>query len=496
MIRLPAPSNAFTRRMLAGHGWLGLVFGALLYILCFTGTLLVLVDQLSRWEQPDVPRVSVLTDDRLAAIVQRAEARARIEGRQDGMILRLPSPELPRLTVLAYADGRQPVEWAVDAQGRMGDRIQQPFVAFAQAVHFNLTAPGAIGRYLVGIFGMVLLASIATGILAHRRIFKDAFRLRWGGARRRSNAELHNRIGLWALPFHLVVSLTGSLLGLSGLILLILALIAYRGDQQKALVALLGPQPTEDARPAALPPLAPMLAEVRRQVPGAEITQVQYQHFGTRGQLAQLAVAAPGHLARNETFTFSGEGRLLGKIGFTDGSAGMRLYGMITPLHYGTYGGLPLKLIYVALGAGLTLIVATGGAIWLGRRREQGRAAPRLERVWPAILWGQPVALLLAALASMAGLPGLPIYWGAALGAVIAALATSRAEMVAAWGRRVTFALAAALSLLHLALVRPADPVALAIDAALVAPGLWFALRAGLRRYPITRPSESTSKLL
>ncbi|WP_293878312.1 MULTISPECIES: PepSY-associated TM helix domain-containing protein [unclassified Sphingomonas] len=470
-----APSNDFTRRMLGGHGWLGLTFGAILYAICLSGTLIVLVDQLGRWERPHAPVVRGMATPRLATTIDRAFARARAEHLDHDLIVRMPSEGYPRMSVFAIGEGPS-AEWSVDAAGRIGDPVATPFVAFVQLLHFNLTVPGAIGRYLVGIFGTMLLASLGTGILAHRRIFKDAFRLRWGGSRRRSNADLHNRIGVWALPFHLVVSLTGSLLGLSGLIIMIVALIAYRGDQDKAIASLLGPQPTRDARPAPLPDVAAMIARVQRDIPGAGVTQIFFHEAGRAGQIAQVAVAAPAHLARNETFTFAGDGRLLAKAGYTDGSVGMRVYGMITPLHYGTYGGLPLKLIYVVLGAGLTLIVATGGTIWLARRREQGRAAPRLERAWPAVLWGQPIGILLAALAGFVALPALPVYWSATVALLLGAQGLRSPEMVGAIGRGTAALLALAIGAIHLATTRPGDPVALAIDAVLIAAGsalLW-----------------------
>lgn len=479
-----APSSDFTRRMLDGHGWLGLVFGAILYAICLSGTLIVLVDQLGRWERPDAPVVRGMATPRLAMTIDCAFARARAEHLDHDLIVRMPSDEYPRMSVFAIGE-RRSAEWSVDAAGRIGDPVRTPFVAFVQLLHFNLTVPGAIGRYLVGIFGTMLLASLGTGILAHRRIFKDAFRLRWGGSRRRSNADLHNRIGVWALPFHLVVSLTGSLLGLSGLIIMIVALIAYRGDQEKAIASLLGPQPSKDARPAPLPDVAAMIARVQRDIPGASVTQIFFHEAGRAGQVAQVAVAAPAHLARNETFTFAGDGRLLAKAGYTDGSVGMRVYGMITPLHYGTYGGLPLKLIYVVLGAGLTLIVATGGTIWLARRREQGRAAPRLERAWPAVLWGQPIGILLAALAGFVALPALPVYWSATIALLLVAQGLRSPDTVVAIGRGAVALLSLAVGAIHLATTRPGDPMAWAIDGVLVAAGsalLWRQLAP--RRMP------------
>ncbi len=425
-LRIP---NAFTRAMLNGHGLLGVIFGAVIYMLCLSGSLIVLVDQLTIWERPEAPAVSDVTPDLLQRVSAEAYRRARSAGVAHDIVINAPSPELPRLDVLAYGDGGEPGghrDWTADATGRLRDGVDVPWVELVQQLHFNLTVPGALGRYLVGIFGTLLLASLLTGILAHRRILKDAFRLRWGGSKRLTNADLHNRIGVWALPFHLIVSLTGSLLGLSGLIIFGLAMIAFKGDQTRAIASLLGPQASEDGRPAPVPDVTPMLAVIEAETPGARVTQLRLEHVGTAGQQVTISVAAPGHLTRAESYVFSSDAKLKHKAGFTNGNAGMRIYGMLTPLHYGTYGGLPLKIIYAVLGAGLTLIVATGGNIWLARRRDQGRPAPLLERLWTGLLWGQPLALTFAAIGEVAGLARpLPVYWTTTLLVWVAMLAAT-----------------------------------------------------------------------
>lgn len=405
--------------MLDGHGLIGVIFGAVIYMLCLSGSLIVLVDQLTLWERPQVPIVRAVTPDLLQRVSEEAYRRAKPTGAAHDLFVNAPTPELPTLHVMAFGERGEAGphhEWSVDAAGNLSPEIETPWVLFVQQLHFNLTIPGALGRYLVGIFGTLLLASLITGILAHRRILKDAFRLRWGGSRRLTNADLHNRIGVWALPFHLIVSLTGSLLGLSGLIIFMLAMIAYRGDQTRAIASLLGPQATEDARAAPVPDIHPMLAHIEKETPGARVSQLRFEHVGTAGQQVTVSIAAPGYLTQAESYVFAADGRLKQKAGFTDGNVGMRIYGMVTPLHYGTYGGLPLKIIYALLGSGLTLIVATGGNVWLARRRDQGRPAPRLERLWTGLLWGQPLALTLAGIAEVGGLaPALPVYWAATL---------------------------------------------------------------------------------
>lgn len=390
----------FTQAMLHAHTWVGLVFGALIYIVCVSGTLAVLVDEFAQWEAPDAPTVQQADPALLARIATVAYERARAEKLDHDLMVLAPTPELPWIRVTAFGEGEphQSKQWVADAQARLHPMPSAPWTEFVRLHHHQLHLPAPIGLYVVGIIGTLLLASLGAGVLAHRRILRDAFRLRWGGTRRLSNADLHNRIGVWALPFHLIVSLTGSLLGLAGMIVALLAFVAYQGDQDKAIAALLGPQPTDSHLAAPLPDVLPMIRQIESRTPNAEVTMLLYQHVGTAGQTVNITTAEAAHLSRNEGWSFNGEGRFLAKAGFTDGTVGMRIYGMVQPLHYGTYGGIPLKLIYVVLGTGLCVVAAAGINMWLARQRESGRPAPRTEKLWTALVWGQIAAYALAAL--------------------------------------------------------------------------------------------------
>ncbi|THF59440.1 PepSY-associated TM helix domain-containing protein [Pseudothauera rhizosphaerae] len=427
----PIPGS-FTKAVLGAHQWLGIVFAALIYLVCVSGTLSVLADEFAQWEAPSAPRVNSAAAGLYARVAAAAFAEARAGGADHDLFVFGPTPELPWLRVFALGEHDGPgapveLEWLADAEGRLQAPPRTPWTRFLRDHHYHLHLPAPYGAWAVGAVGTLLLASLLSGLLAHRRIFRDAFRLRRGGSRRVSLADLHNRIGVWALPFHLIVSLTGSLLGLAGLIVMLLALAAYQGDQDRAVAALLGPQPGSDHAAAPLPETVPMLREIERSTPGATITSVVFQHVGTAGQLVSIATAEPRHLARNERWTFDGQGNFLAKAGFTDGSVGMRIYGMLQPLHFGTYGGIGLKLIYVALGLGMCLVVATGPMLWLARRRGQGRPLPAAERLWTALVWGQLPAYAAAALvALLAGtadhvLP-LAVYWAVTLGTALLAV--------------------------------------------------------------------------
>lgn len=496
-----APPAAFTKSVLGAHTWLGLVFGALIYLVCVSGTLSVLLDEFKLWEAPNAPRVEKASPALLARVAQTVFPIAQAEGLDHDLFITAPTPELPWLRVFAQGphDGPGPQrqrEWLADADGQLHPHAPAHWSQFLRDHHYRLHLPAPWGAYTVGIIGTLLLASLISGVLAHRRILRDAFRLRWGGSRRLSNADLHNRIGVWALPFHLIVSLTGSLLGLAGLIIGVLAFVAYGGDQDKAIAALLGPQPTGNHAPAPLPDIAPMVQYILGQVPGAEPTMVIYQDAGTAGQVVRITTAEPRHLARNEGWAFDGEGRLLEKAGFTDGTVGMRIYGMITPLHFGTYGGIGLKLIYAVLGTGLTVVVAAGISMWLARQRERGRPAPRTEKAWAALVWGQILAYAVPSLVALGYVAAgqaapvallLGVYWALTLGLCALAPWAPDDRTVARHLRAAGGLALVAVAVWH-GSTWPGQPVTgILIDLALLAGAaalLWPALRARWRAAP------------
>ena len=301
---------------------------------------------------------------------------------------------------------------------------QPPFAEFIATLHMQLHLPRTWGFFIVGLTGVALLSSLISGLLSHPRIFKDAFSLRWGGSRRLQEADLHNRLGVWGLPFHVVVSLSGALLGLSTLIVGVLALAAYNGDSEEAFAAILGPRASAEETQAPLPDVAAMVRSVEAQKPDAVFTSVHIDHIGKTGQVVHLGMRTPGHLAMANNYYFKGDGAPLGDGGLETGGVGQQILGVLQPLHFGWFGGFPVKIAYAILGLGLTVVTYTGVTIWLARKRDRGNPAPRWEKIWTGVGWGQPLAI--AAAAASALYIGehvlLYIYLAAMIGALIIAL--------------------------------------------------------------------------
>lgn len=412
--RKPLLPPDFVRAVLSGHSLLGLSFAAVIYIVCLTGTLAVFERELEQWEQPNVPVVA--TAD--GGVAQRAlnAALTRARGPVEHAYIFLPSTELPRLSVRLDDAGGGYRTWIADRQGKLIAEEAHPWTEFLTRLHVSLHLPRGWGGFIVGLTGVALLSSLISGILAHPRVLKDAFHFRRGGSMRLQEADLHNRFGVWAMPFHVVVSLTGALLGLTTIIVGVLALVVFRGDVSKAYALFLPPEPTRNATAAPPPDIARALTRAATLAPDSMPQFVGLEHPGEKGAGILIYGITPRNLGARDTFLFDREGRLIQSRPAATASTGEAIIGSLSNLHFGWFGGLPVKIAYLLLGFALTAVTSSGVTIWLARRRDKGRPAPHWERVWAALVWGQPAILCLTALIALAtpgnvGDAGLIAIW-------------------------------------------------------------------------------------
>jgi uncharacterized iron-regulated membrane protein len=475
----------FVRAMLAGHSALGLAFAALIYLVCFSGSIAVFTYEYQRWEQPAGPVLREVSPRAADAAFREVLAKAP-EAHE--LFVRLPEPAAPRLSVRTEDDRGGEHTWIADASGKIVAEQNTPWSAFQTELHTILHLPRAWGRFVVGLTGVALLSSLISGVLSHPRAFKDAFAFRWGGSKRLQEADLHNRISVWGLPFHLVVSLTGAFLALTVIIVGGLALATFKGDTRKAYALFQGPTVKDDPRPAhKVIDVAAILTSLKVRYPDGRATYLIVEHPGEIGQHASGNIVREGRLSRGETVVLDADGKILGEVGYESGSVGLRLLSAMTPLHFGWFGGWPVKVAYLLLGLGLTTVTSSGVAIWLARRRDKGRPAPRWERIWIAFVWSQPAAYAFSALVSLLSPRPTPVaVWGLATLTACALAFGAAPAAISIILRRTGAGLIAMLVIAHAALHarQMADPVGWIVDAALLATAL------GLGATTMARPPK------
>ncbi|WP_448662571.1 PepSY-associated TM helix domain-containing protein [Sphingomonas sp. CJ20] len=415
------PSAATVKRALSAHAAMGLLAGALLYFVCLSGTVLVFYQQWQRAEQLDAPEMTRIDPDAVQRGVAAVLASERGKPATTHLYVHLPVPELPRTTITTDSQAVH-----LDAQGRIAAPEQNHWSEFLYGLHYTLHLPGIFGITLVGILGMLMVALAVTGLLAHPRIFRDAFRLRTRSSGGVALADWHNRLSVWTLPFGLAIAITGAVIGLGSITAYALAQRYYGGDLEAVYAPVFGGEGKPNAAKAPLADVATPLRYMQQHFPDVPVTYVTLHDPGTAGQHVQIIGGPPRRLIFGEYYAFDAAGRFHGTAGLADGAIGKQAAASNYKLHFGNYGGLPVKIAYCLFGLALTIVSATGVYIWLGKRRRRGIHEPRLLGAWHGIVWGAP-ALLLVTLALRFAVgdaaPFTAIFWigmvAATLGGIV-----------------------------------------------------------------------------
>lgn len=469
----PAPAT-LVQRALGGHAAIGLLASALLYIIALTGSLIVIHDRWQRWEQPNIAETATLSPAAAQAAMAAVVAGEAGKPRTTHLYIRMPTPDLPR-AVVTTDNGA----WYVDGAGKVVGREAHAWTEFVIGLHEYLHLPATLGLIVVGAFGVMLVGLVVTGVLAHPRIFRDAFRLRTRHDGQLARADWHNRLGVWTLPFVLAVALTGAFIGLGSVGATMLARAYTNGAIEPVYATIFGHEPKPDAAPAPLPDLATAIRAQAAQAPGTTPTYVIAHDPGTRGQHVQIIAEHPRRLIYGETYAFDGRGAPRGEVGLSDGPIGRQAAASAYNLHFGKFGGLAVELAYMLLGLGLCVVTATGTSLWLEKRRRRGLHSRRMAACWAVVVWGTPLALLAALwLRGVAG-PDAPLvvtFWGL-LAAMLVVAIVRPVWATAHRLRTVAAAAVLATAIGHAALLRPeaAGPIAIDIIAVLGAGAvLWL----------------------
>ncbi|KGH28189.1 PepSY-associated TM helix domain-containing protein [Comamonas testosteroni] len=90
-----------------------------------------------------------------------------------------------------------------DDQLKIGSRFFYP-------LHYSLNLQWkSVGYWIVGFAALAMLAALVSGVVMHRKIFREFFTFRPKKATQRSTLDLHNMTGVLALPFHFFFAFTG-----------------------------------------------------------------------------------------------------------------------------------------------------------------------------------------------------------------------------------------------------------------------------------------------
>ncbi len=354
------------------HKWTGIAVTALALVLCLTGLPLIFHDEIDGWLDPPVP------------------PRALPAG----------TPEMPIDDLLALALGASPgdvIRWVTPGEGEPvlhvglgptpepgpdgrylrldtrtgevlatpGGKADGPLEQAMDVIHdlhteLLLDTPGEI---VLAVIGVVFVVATVSGAVLYapfmrRRQFGE---VRAGRSRRTLWLDLHNLAGIVTLAWVVVIGVTGAFNALSQIML-----ARWAGTDVRAQTAAYR---MRDAAPVTGAALRDVIATVEHAVPATRVRLVVYpnrrwvspHHFlvwtwGATPLTARLRTAV---LVDAVTGAVTSAAPLPWYLQVLD---------VARPLHFGDYGGLPLKILWALLDIATIAVLGSGLYLWLARR--------------------------------------------------------------------------------------------------------------------------------
>ncbi|WP_394388259.1 PepSY-associated TM helix domain-containing protein [Shewanella woodyi] len=376
--------ETFFRTMTWLHTWVGLLVCWVLLLVFFAGTLSYYRYEISLWTQPELHKEVFQDYEKSQLKAQIAQAQAYLtQHASDAKDWRINLPT-ERKPYLSYGWQTQPesgqrrgkfIEHIVktDGKGIITDTRDSRGGHFFYRLHFDLHyMPANIARWIVGFCTMFMLLALISGIVIHKRIFKDFFSFRRNKGSR-SWLDAHNVSSVLALPYHLMITYTG----LITLMLIYMPwgiLTAYDGDA-RAFRAELKPSRVQ-IKPADIPAdmiqidtLLPKVKDFWGDVPLKQIVISNLNDKNSRVSFYQNTQQSVTD--KRIPLIFSGtDGKLLSDTPVTP-SATHVTHDTLMSLHTARFAEPVLRAFFFICGIMGCAMIATGTLLWAIKIRQK-----------------------------------------------------------------------------------------------------------------------------
>lgn len=392
------------------HTWTGLLLGALLFLIFFMGSLSVFDDELDRWMMPDTRGVAT-KDVGYDAVL--ASLMPIVEVRNEPVFLSPPSERQPVYRARFHGPDDTHVHRYLDPatgdllpeQGTLG--ATEFFFPMHFGLHLDYFGLTNVGYWIVGVAGMAMLALLVSGVIVHRRIFRDFFTFRLERSRGRALLDLHNVAGVMLLPFLVAITFSGVVIFAH--VYMPAGILAVYPDPDTFFHDVF-PHPDREAagEPAETASIDAMVAQADREWDGGRPLAVGIFHPGDANSYVAMYRYTGNEVSYDyEQLTFdAATGELMHHQWL---GPAMSTYQFLTGLHLAMFDDWPLLWLYFVMGLGGCLVIATGFLVWLDKRvRQAGRAGYRTAQ---AAASAGTVGVLLATAAMLAAnrlLPAMP----------------------------------------------------------------------------------------
>ncbi|HSI28456.1 MAG: PepSY-associated TM helix domain-containing protein [Methylophilus sp.] len=362
------------------HKWTSLICTAFLLMLCITGLPLIFHEEIEHLvgvvEAPQMPENTPnISLDKVAETARKQRPEDVIR------FMFWEQDEHPNVTLVSMAktmDASPDDSNIVLIDTRTAKVLDAPppdrgFMYVMLKLHVDMFA-GMPGMLFLGFMGLLFVAAIVSGIVLYHPFMR---RLDFGTIRREKQARLkwldiHNLLGVATLVWALVVGITGTINTLSQIVIFV-----WQSDQMAEMIAPYKGLPP----PTQLGSLQDSIETAKQAVPDMHVSFVAFP-----GSM----FSSPHHYTVFMKGNTPVTSRLL-RPALIDAQTAkltdtrempwyVKTLLLSQPLHFGDYGGLPLKILWTLLDLVTIVVLVSGLYLWIKRRQHTEHRISELEK--------------------------------------------------------------------------------------------------------------------
>ncbi|MBR8836542.1 MAG: PepSY domain-containing protein [Stigonema ocellatum SAG 48.90 = DSM 106950] len=339
------------------HSIIGIVIGVFFVISGLTGSGIVFRSEADRILNAKLmqvtPQAEMQSIDRILTAGQQTHPDLRLQ------FIKFPQQREETYLISMKATNGERVETYVNPYTAkvLGSRVwERSLVGFLYTLHYSLFL-GTPGRIAIGVFGILLLLSTLTGTLLWSgwRNIRTGFKIRTQVPTYLFNYDLHNVGGILTAVLLSLIAVTGSLI--------VLAQFVLGGGQTIA-------QPILTQTPVAM---SQLLQRADAALPGGKISFVIFPEAQPRKILVRkkFSEQTTGKFDLSAVEIDRYQGTILKAEKVLKPNAVFKVLLTIADLHYGRFGGLATRIVYIFVGFAPLILFITGFFIWRDRRKRK-----------------------------------------------------------------------------------------------------------------------------
>jgi len=398
------------------HSWVGIVSGLCLFIAFYAGALTMFEQPIQRWASPpvDLPAPVALdeTPDLVAATLAEHPETARAY-----RIHLTTGPEAPARVSWDVGGSREHGPDAVygtsfnEAGELVTARIDaSPVGQLIDVLHQQVGLPfdHEIAMPIMGGISLLYAIALVSGVIVIiPSLAKDMFNLRLGRNLKRMWLDVHNALGIFSLPFHIIMALTAVIFAFHDQIYDIQGRVLYEGDIAAQWAQDEHTRPAFDPQTPYMAPAA-LVARFAEQAPGLTVTTLEYRRTPDGHVMGRLMGHDARHGMRGPTYGLAEFDAYSGDITDADYLPGhqegwVAVVTSFFALHFGNFGGPPVRWGYFLFGLAGAFLFYSGNLIWIESRRKRltKRHGARAQSLSTRILGALTIGVALGSVAGM-----------------------------------------------------------------------------------------------